>query len=642
MSEHDAGQSDAAPQGATAPRPLPLLRDPRLHAAVVMLVALIPRIAYLAQIRAWPFFHYPILDSRTQWKWAGILTQSYGIGNNEVLAKAPLYAYFLALCRWLLKDEYSGLFAAHLLQLLTGVVACGLTYWLGRRVFGPAVGLLAGLSLALYSPGIYRDGQLLDTSLATFLTLAFTVLFLRALDSPREGRAWLKSGLVLGLIGITRPNLLLLGVTSAAVILLWLTREIGRRAAWRAVAILTIGTLIPIVPIIGRNHLITGGFVPISSTGGINLYTGNNPMSDGYSPIPSGIAWERTWYVAMGAGKMSARTQDAYWRDKALSFMRREPGAALALLGRKLYFCWNAYEIPNNISYDWGRAHSSVLRAVPLTFGIIGPLGLLGMALGGWRSRKAWVLLLSVLAQMIAASLFFVAGRYRMPVVPMLCVFAAFGVIEMGRFAAARRTGACVLGLAILVGGAALVNSDVYGVRRARGANRDWYLLGQSYFMAQDYRAARDAFRRAGEQHPDDADAFALLGQSEMQLGLPDAAAKDLKQSLEIAPDFTMTATRLGALYLAQGWPLEEPERLLRRAVDKQPRSTAGLAMLVRLDLRLGRLSQAQSNLDSVADLFVRLSPSDTRTAATAQAVRQAVADAYQAGLTIPPALQQR
>jgi Tfp pilus assembly protein PilF len=127
-----------------------------------------------------------------------------------------------------------------------------------------------------------------------------------------------------------------------------------------------------------------------------------------------------------------------------------------------------------------------------------------------------------------------------------------------------------------------------------------------------------------------------------MQLGLPEAAAKDLKQALEIAPDFTMTATRLASLYLAQGWPLAEPERLLRRAVDKQPRSTAGLAMLVRLELRLGRLSQAQSNLDSVAELFVRLSASDTRTAATAQAVRQAVADAYQAGLTIPPALQQR
>ncbi len=619
----------------------PLLRDPRLHAAAVMLVALIPRMVYLAQIRAWPFFHHPILDSRTQWKWAGILTQSYGIGNNEVVAKAPLYAYFLAVCRWLLKDEYAGLFAAHLLQLLMGAATCGLTYWLGRRVFGPAVGLIAGLTLALYSPGIYRDGQLLDTSLATSLTLGFTMLFLSALDSPRGWRAWLKCGVVLGLVGITRPNLLLLGVSAAAATLIWLKREIGSLAVWRAVAILTAATLAPILLIVGRNYLITGGFVPISSTGGINLYTGNNPTSDGYSPIPSGIAWERTWYVAMGAGKMNSRAQDAYWRERAMRFIRNDPGAALALFVKKMYLYWNAYEIPNNISYDWGRAHSSVLRTVPLTFAVIGPLGLLGMALGGWRSRKAWALSLFILTQMVAVSVFFITGRYRMPALPMLSIFAAFGVVEMGRLAASRRAGAFVLGLAALAGGSLLVNSDIYGARRTRGANRDWFLLGQSYFLAQDYRSAADAFRHAARQHPDDADAVALLGQSEMQLGLPDAAAKDLRRALEIAPDFTLTATKLAALYLAQGWPLEEPERLLRRAVDKQPRNATGLAMLVRVQIRLGWLSQAQSNLDSLARLFVTLNRSDTRTADTAQAVRQAAAEAHHAGLTIPPELQQ-
>jgi 4-amino-4-deoxy-L-arabinose transferase-like glycosyltransferase len=631
----------ASQAGKTQAIPL-LVRNERLHVLAIALVALVPRLIYLFQIRAWPFFHYPILDSRTQWKWAGILTQSYGIGNTEVLAKAPLYAYYLALCRWLFRGEETGLFAAHLLQLLTGVATCVLTYWLGRAVFGAAVGLIAGLFLALYSPAIYRDGQLLDTSLATVLAAAFTLLFLHALTQPRKGRAWLKAGLVLGLLGLTRPNLLLLGAVSVALMLVWLRKEIGGGKLWRAVAIFAAGVLIPILPIIGRNYLIAGGFVPISSTGGINFYTGNNPSSDGYSPIPSGIAWERTWYQAMEAGRMTARAQDAYWGEKAFSFCRHQPGKALALLGKKAILYWTAYEIPNNISYEWGRAHSSVLRAVPLTFAVIGPLGLVGIVIGGWRSRRAWVLTLFVLAQVVAVALFFVTGRYRMPALPVLCVFAAFALTEAWRLIRARRFGALVGVVLLLTVSAALVNYDWYRLRGQRAANRDWYLLGQSHFLAQDYRAARDAFRQAVKQHRDDADAYALLGQSEMMAGEPGAAAADLRQALDLAPDYTMAATRLAELCLRQGWPVAEVELLLRRAVDKQPRNAAGLAMLVRLDLRLGRIEQAQAALQSAADLLSHLSRSDTRTADTAQAVMRAALEAEQAGLKIPAALQPR
>jgi Tfp pilus assembly protein PilF/4-amino-4-deoxy-L-arabinose transferase-like glycosyltransferase len=622
---------------------IPLLAGKeRLHVLAIALVALVPRLIYLFQIRAWPFFHYPILDSRTQWKWAGILTQSYGIGNSEVLAKAPLYAYYLALCRWLFRGEETGLFAAHLFQLLMGVATCLLTYWLGRAVFGAAVGLIAGLCLALYSPAIYRDGQLLDTSLATVLTAAFTLLFLHALAQPRNSRAWLGAGLVLGLLGLTRPNLLLLGAVSIGLMLVWLRKEVGGGAVRRAVAVLVAAVIISILPIIGRNYLITGGFVPISATGGINFYTGNNPSSDGYSPIPSGIAWERTWYQAMEAGRMTARAQDAYWREKALRFWCSQPGKGLALLEKKALLYWAAYEIPNNTSYEWGRAHSSVLRAVPLTFAVVGPLGLVGIVIGGWRSRRAWVLTLFVFAQVVAVALFFVSGRYRMPALPALCVFAGFAVTEVWRLIRARRVGALVGIVLALAVSAALVNYDWHGLRRQRAANRDWYLLGQSYFLAQDYRAARDAFRQAVEQHPDDADAYALLGQSEMLVGESEAAARDLAQALALAPDYTMAVLRLAELHLAQGWPLADVERLLRTAVDKQPRNAAGLAMLVRLDLRLGRVEQAQAALQSAVDLLSHLNRSDTRTADTAQAVMRAAAEAEHAGLKIPATLRSR
>jgi len=614
-----------------------LFGDWRFQVGVVISLALMSRVPYLFQIREWPFFYYPVLDSRTQYKWATILVETWGLGNPEVTAKAPFYSYFLAFSHWLFGEKSLGVFSARAIQLALGAVTCGMTYLLGRRVFGQTAGFLAGIMAALYSPWVFRDGQLLDTALATFLATAFLLALLAAHDSPSTGR-WLGTGLLLGLLGITRPNLLLLGPVTAGALLLWAWRKQETRLAGRAIGILALGAVLPILPITGRNYLITGGFLPISATGGINLHTGNNPDSDGYSPIPSGIAWERTWYQAeAAAGAYGSRAQDAHWRSLAFKFWREQPLRALTLLVKKVYLYWNAYEIPNNMSYEWARERSSVLRLVPLTFAVVGPLGLLGIALGGWRSRQAWLLVLFVATNMIAVAIFFICGRYRMPAVPALCAFAGFALVTLARLCSAKRWAGLLLGLTALAVFAVFVNSDAYGVRRVRGANRDGYYLGQSYVLGGDYHSAKEAFRLATRADPRDADAYALLGWTEMLTGEPEAAAEDIKQSLEIAPDFSTSAMRLAQLHLDQGWPLDEPERLLRRAVDLQPRHVSGLAALVRVHVRQGKLSEAEEELARAHEVLAAWGRADTRRRQAEHDLARASAEALAAGVTRRP-----
>ena len=637
MTQDRAVPENPVQEQAVGPQGKRLVSDWRFQLVVVVLVALVPRLIYLWQINSWPFFSYPVLDSRTQWKWASILVSGHWIGNREVLAKAPLYAYFLGVVQWAMREREAGLFAAHLLQLLLGAATCGLTYLLGRRVFGAAVGFVAGLLLALYSPGIYREGQLLDTALATFLATSFALLLLRAFEMPRSRQAWFATGLVLGLLGLTRPNLLLLGFTAIALMVVWERKRLGWSALGATVGVLALGVVLPILPITGRNYLLIGRFAAISTTGGINLYTGNNAEADGYSPIPSGIAWERTWQEAMEHDAMTTTAMDRYWRGKALRFMREQPAAALSLLGKKLYLYWNAHEIPNNVSYEWGLAHSSLLRAVPLTFAVIGPLGLLGIALGGWRRRGAWVLTLFVATQVVAVAVFFITGRYRVPALPALCVFAAFAVVELARMAAARRGGQAALLVVGLAALALFVNSDAYGVRRSRGANRDSFYLGQSYMMAHNYQKAKQALVMATKEHPDDADAHLLLGWAESRLGEPEEAARDLKKAVEIAPDFSTAAVRLAEVHLQEGWPVEEVERLLRRAVEGRVRDVDGRAMLARLSIRLGNLQQAKMDLDAAAAGLAHRSRSDTRTTAAARSVMLAAEEAKRAGIEAPP-----
>jgi 4-amino-4-deoxy-L-arabinose transferase-like glycosyltransferase len=601
----------------------------------VVLLALIPRMAYLVEIRAWHFFYYPILDSRTQLKWANILLSSFGIGNSEVLAKAPLYSYYLALNQWVMGARDAGLFSAYLVQLTVGALTCGLTYLLGRRVFGEAVGLVAGVLAALYSPGIYREGQLLDTALATALATCFLLALLAARDGPTKAR-WLGAGLLLGLLGLTRPNLLLLAPVALALMVGWFRERPPAESLGRLAVVFLLGVVLPIVPITGRNYLITGRLVPISTTGGINFYTGNNPDSDGYSPIPSGIAWERTWYEAMAEGANSASAQDGYWRAKGLRFWRQQPLGGLGLLVKKTYLYWNSYEIPNNVSYEWGRRHASVLRIVPFTFAFIGPLGLLGLALGGWRNRDARALTLFVVVQMVAVVSFFVCGRYRMPMMPALCVFAGLAITEVVRLARARRWKGLALAVAAGAGFWLFVSSDLYGVRARHGANRDWYYLGQSYLLANEYQQAKEALWRGTLQDPSDADAYALLGGACMHLGEPTAGARFMLRALDIAPDFGTTAARLANIHLQEGWDLEEPERLVRGALAQQPRNVPAWAALVRLNVRRGELEEAAANLEQAQGAFARWSQRDTRWASMRDEVLRASAEAQAAGVPLP------
>jgi len=603
---------------------------------IVLAVALVPRLAYLWEIKQWPFFTFPILDSRVQWKWAEILLNSYGIGNTEVLGKAPLYSYFLALNQWLLPGRDAALFSAHLFQLLLGAATCGLTYLIGRRIFGAGVGFVAGLLLALYSPGVFRDGQLLDTSLATFLATVLLLLVLRAFDRPDNLRNWLAAGLILGALGLTRPNLLLLSVVTAGLMIGWLRRELWTTKLARAIALFAVGVFFPILLITGRNFLLAREFVPISSTGGINLYTGNNADADGYSPIRSGIAWERTWYEAIEVGARNSRDVDAYWQEKALEFWRQSPADALKLLGKKAYLYWNAYEIPNNVSYDWGREHSAMLRFVPLTFALVGPMALLGMAFGGWRGRPAWLATAFVLTQMTAVALFFVSGRYRMPAVPLLCIFAAYGPFCMGRMVASRRIARLVVSCLALALAAWLVNSDALGARQSQAANRDWFYLGQSHMLRQDFENAAKAMQRAVEQDPTDADAYWLLGQSKMHIGQMESAERHLREAIRLAPDFTRAAVTLSDLHIQQELPLGEVRRILREAVEQQPRNLEGWVMLVRLDLEMADLDQAGRDLASASELLGELSMSDTRTASSARLLRMMAAQAAAAGVRLP------
>ncbi|MEU1884953.1 glycosyltransferase family 39 protein [Micromonospora rifamycinica] len=119
--------------------------------------------------------------------------------------------YYLSVHAW---TELAGdsEVALRLPSVLAMAAAAGLTAVLGRRLFGSAAGLLAGLLFAVL-PGTSRYAQeARPYALATLLAVLATVLLVRALDRP--GR-WRWSGYAAAVVGLGLAHLLALGLVAA-------------------------------------------------------------------------------------------------------------------------------------------------------------------------------------------------------------------------------------------------------------------------------------------------------------------------------------------------------------------------------------------------------------------------------------------
>ena len=199
-----------------------------------------------------------------------------GQGHAPPFYGQPLYPYALALAHRLTGESVFGPLVLQFGAL--GLVVVGAAV-LARRAFGSRVDGLAALAvlwvlLQLEAEHFKVARQLFNENLYMPLVMASLIVLVglaRRSAPPSWWRALLVGGL-LGLTAISRSQFLLF-VPFALLILL---------AAWRArgvpaVGLVVIGILVVVAPVTARNWLVSGQFVPISSSGGASLLEFHRP-----------------------------------------------------------------------------------------------------------------------------------------------------------------------------------------------------------------------------------------------------------------------------------------------------------------------------------------------------------------------------
>lgn len=622
------------------------LSDRGVVAPLLLFVfALTIRLVYAWEMRGNPFFDAPVVDAKTFLDQALAIAAGEVWGGSEPFWQPPGYIYFLSSLCWLFPDSY--FVAIRVAQAIIGSLSCLLVVRLADRAFGARrLALGTGAAAAIYGGLVQFEAELLAVGLEIFLYLLLLDRILHALTA-RDDRNWLVAGLVGGLAAITRPNILLFLV----LLVPWFVRlrsgqqegeqDAGQGAAWqppglgatlRPLFLSGLGLLAVVLSVTVRNVVVGGDVVLISANGGVNFHIGNNADQDRTVAIPPGMAWEEMVTEPVRAGFTLPSQRSAYFYRKALSYIADQPGDYAALMARKLYQFWSGPELKRNQDVYYPRRHSQLLsgllwdRGLSFPFGIVGPLALAGLALT-WRRREPALRLLRLftLSYMASVLLFFVAARYRMPVIPVLLIFAAWTCRQLvidwrgGRYRSLAAVGGAVAILMVVLNlpaatvpeDDAQLHFDLGEVYLRKGEyqraaqhsltaldltsgqyNYARHNLAVAYFHLGRHRDAVQEGQRAVEENPQRADTRVLLGRAYGAMDQPGQAAAQFERALQLMPGSGMAHYYYGRLLYRAGRH-EQAITHLAVARAQRPQDFWISYELARCHQRLGQLEEA-------------------------------------------------
>jgi 4-amino-4-deoxy-L-arabinose transferase-like glycosyltransferase len=535
---------------------------------VIIVVGLIVRIAYLAELEHSDFANMLSLDSRFYRELAISILAGDKLPPGA-LTFNPLYPLFLVVAFKLFGKT---LLIPRLVQAALGLATVALVFFAGGRLAeGPwkgrpsvaATAGAAGIMAILYAPFVLYEGIIVSTSIEVFLlTASFAVALI--VDHDMQGLRPVKIagrpvprrlsafalGALLGAGALARPNLFLLLIVALPLWFLARHRRKGRGLEPAIACVL--GSLVFLLPPIAYNARSTGKLVPVTAHGGINFYIGNRPGTRGTYDPPEDMRADMRGLIEdararaetdVGRSLSDADVSDYYFRQ-GLSAIKSDPAGWLRLLGRKLLLFWNGTEIPDLPNAFFYQRAAPILKLLCLPFAVVASLGLVGLVVLARNGRNRSIVFLFVGTGLVSVLLFYVNARYRLPLVPILMLAAAVFVAWAAREVSRKRWRSLLL-MAMLTTGMLVVSTRTI-VRVNRSAA--YTFLGNYYVENRQEKAGEEAFVEAYRLDPDRVESMVNYARVLARRGELEASAAIYERAFGLMPSFPRLAAEYGSV----------------------------------------------------------------------------------------------
>lgn len=389
-----------------------------------IITGIVFRIIHILSMTSGPLYDIPLIDSAYYLNWAKTIAAGDIIGK-DVFFMSPLYPYLMAV---VFTVKSASPVTIVVIQALLSAVTLYLIGNITLKTGGETVSALAVWIGAFFPVWIYFDGMILTASLILLLNTASVWLLIKWKESNKS-LFILLAGVFTGLSALARPSAFIFGF----VMFIWVFLQDKR-----SVLFWIIGITAAILPAAVHNFSVSGEFIPLTSSGGMNFYVGNNPQADGLYNQPDFLASAEPEFEYFdyrlqaerlsGLKNMSPGQVSGFWFHEGIKFILENPSRYLKLCWNKFFYFWNNLEAPNNVSIYFVEKMSPVIRIIPFGFGLLAAGSLAGI-LFIRRNHAITILLLYLLYLLLANLLFFNSSEFRFPaVVAVIPIFSLFTV----------------------------------------------------------------------------------------------------------------------------------------------------------------------------------------------------------------------
>jgi 4-amino-4-deoxy-L-arabinose transferase-like glycosyltransferase len=388
----------------------------------------------------------------------------YVLYNQPNSSRPPLYPAVVAgIYKFCGLENYQ---AVRTFQMLTDLMTVAVLYLLGSEVYDRRIGLWAAGLYAVYPSAVGQAVLLLSETLFTFWLTLICLMIVRCLQKNSIAHLAM-AGALIGLGTLTRSILWLFPPVLALYMLVAWRTSLGRRLA--AVLAMLAFFAITIAPWSIRCTRLEKTFVAIDVMGGRNLMLGNyehTPLDRSWDAIS--IEGEESWYRTLARETPGFRNLTQGQRDRlamrhGLRFIVQHPWLTLERDVVKFFNFWQLERamLAGMLHGNWGPLPRGVI--FPLAALILGSYvlamlsGLFGAASAPPDDWRVHGLLLVIIAFFCGLhTLIFAHSRYHLPLMPLILIYSASGLVNWRRIWQRRRTWTFWLAvgmIAVLVGG---------------------------------------------------------------------------------------------------------------------------------------------------------------------------------------------
>jgi len=341
--------------------------------------------------------------------------------------------------------------AARHAQVFLSVLVVVLVFSIARRHFGPNVALVAAAFAALNPFLVFASGYGITENLYTVTLLVGLRVMPRLGAADAQASRWLFGAVVLALAALVQSPGLAVAVWVGVVIPPFARGEWTVRLAQSVLLVLVLAAVL--LPWAFRNQTTFGRWVGLSTHGGVTFYQGNNAMAvdtlanrGGATPL-GGLPGYRE------LARLDEGARDREAGRLARVFLRENKGALPRLARWKLERFWrwkSGVDLTETGGGRWVGSDTVIGRAVAafdadkidpgLVYAAVAfPLFLVGLFVTRRRWREFAFYYGVVVVHMGYAMVFFGSIRGRIPVEPIIAVFAAAALAAPVKWYRSRR-----------------------------------------------------------------------------------------------------------------------------------------------------------------------------------------------------------